>query len=60
MPCGGTSIYNRPKGGFLMVPGKDSYEKWQRSFFYVKNTHPKVDDINLPAFTAEAPHARRN
>ncbi|KAK1617356.1 hypothetical protein QYE76_022873 [Lolium multiflorum] len=38
----------------------DSVKKWQQSFFYVKNTNPAFDWVNLPAYDPAPPTARKN
>jgi hypothetical protein len=57
------------RGGLLLrlqdrwIPeadGKESYKKWQCSFFYVKNLGKDIDHVNLPPFDARGPGERDN
>jgi hypothetical protein len=50
--CTAASFYARKTAGFPGLKGKESYKKWQCSFFYVKNLKKGVDHINLPRFDA--------
>jgi hypothetical protein len=45
----------RKTADFPGLKGKESYKKWQRSFFYVKNLKEGTDHINLPPFEANGP-----
>jgi hypothetical protein len=38
----------------------DSVKKWRTSFFYVKNTNPGFDWVNLPEYNPDPPAARLN
>jgi hypothetical protein len=53
--CGAASFYARKTAEFSGLKGKESYKKWQCSFFYVKNLKKGVDHINLPPFNAGGP-----
>jgi hypothetical protein len=53
--CGAASFYARKIVGFPKLTGKESYKKWQCSFFYVKNLGKDVDHVNLPPFDAGGP-----
>ena len=35
-------------------------KKWQRTFFYVRNSDPERDGLNLPEFVLAPPTARQN
>jgi hypothetical protein len=52
--CGTTSFYACKTADFPGIKGKESCNKWQRSF-YVKNLKEGVDHINLPPFEANGP-----
>ena len=55
--CGAATIVPRRGSIFPRIQGLESCRKWQRSFFYVKNT-TTVDMINLPRFSsAPQPHS---
>lgn len=41
-------------------PLEDSVKKWQKSFFYVKNTNPTMDCINLPPLVNAPPSEKLN
>jgi hypothetical protein len=53
--CGTASFYARKTADFPGIKGKESWKKWQRSFFYVKNLKEGEDHINLPPFEAGGP-----
>jgi hypothetical protein len=53
--CGTASFYARKTVDFPESRGKESYKKWQHSFFYVKNLKEGADYINLPTFDADGP-----
>jgi hypothetical protein len=53
--CGTASFYAHKTVDFSRLKGKESYKKWQRSFFYVKNLKEGVDHINLPPFDTNGP-----
>lgn len=53
-PCGAATIIPRKGSIFPRIGVLDSCRKWQRTFFYVKNT-TDADRINLPAFQIGAP-----
>jgi hypothetical protein len=54
----GASFYARKTADFPGLKGKDSYKKWQCSFFYVKNLKKGAGYINLPPFDANGPSER--
>jgi hypothetical protein len=57
--CGAATIMSRKGSDFPKVELLESCKKWQKSFFYVKNT--TVDDLlNLPPFVDEPPLAMKN
>jgi hypothetical protein len=58
--CGATSIYSRTSSPFPKIPTVDSVKKWRTSFFYVKNTNPGFDWVNLPEYNPDPPAARLN
>jgi hypothetical protein len=53
--CEAAYFYARPMGGFPKLPGKESFKKWQCSFFYAKNLVAGSDNINLLSFVPGAP-----
>jgi hypothetical protein len=53
--CGTASFYALKTADFPGLKGKESYKKWQRSFFYMKNLKEGADHINLPPFDANGP-----
>ena len=57
--CGAATIVPRRNSTFPRIQGLESCRKWQRSFFYVKNT-TEVDMINLPRFAIGPPTAQLN
>ncbi|KAK1662787.1 hypothetical protein QYE76_050946 [Lolium multiflorum] len=58
--CSAASLYSRPSTPFPKIPTVDSVNKWQTTFFYVKNENPGFDWVNLPEFTPEPPTAKLN
>jgi hypothetical protein len=50
---------SRKGSDFPKVELLESCKKWQKSFFYVKNT-TDVDLLNLPPFVDEPPLAMKN
>jgi hypothetical protein len=57
--CGAATIMSRKGSDFPKVELLESCKKWQKSFFYVKNT-TDVDLLNLPPFMDEQPLAMKN
>jgi hypothetical protein len=57
--CGATTIMSRKGSDFPKVELLESCKKWQKSFFYVRNT-TDVDLLNLPPFVNEPPLAMKN
>jgi hypothetical protein len=57
--CGVATIMSRKGSDFPKVELLESCKKWQKSFFYVKNT-TGVDMLNLPPFVDEPPLAMKN
>jgi hypothetical protein len=57
--CSTTTIMSQKGSDFPKVELLESCKKWQKSFFYVKNT---TDDdlLNLPPFVDEPPLAMKN
>ncbi|KAM0895907.1 hypothetical protein ACQ4PT_023559 [Festuca glaucescens] len=47
--CGACIVVPRQKSPHVKMAGLESCRKWQRTFFYIKNTS-NVDLINLPAY----------
>jgi hypothetical protein len=52
--CGACIVVPRQKSPYVKMVGLDSCRKWQRTFFYVKNTDTTYL-INLPAYVAGEP-----
>ena len=52
--CGACIVVPRQKSPHMKMAGLESCQKWQRTFFYVKNTGA-TDLINLPAYVAGEP-----
>ncbi|KAM0833813.1 hypothetical protein ACQ4PT_064034 [Festuca glaucescens] len=52
--CGACMVVPRRNSPHVKMSGLESCRKWQRTFFYVKNTGP-ADLINLPAYVAGDP-----
>jgi hypothetical protein len=57
--CGAATIMSRKGSDFPKVELLESCKKWQKSFFYVKNT-TDVDQLNLPPFVDKPPLAMKN
>jgi hypothetical protein len=57
--CGAATIMSRKGSDFSKVELLESCKKWQKSFFYVKNT-TDVDLLNLPPFMDEPPLVMKN
>jgi hypothetical protein len=57
--CGAATIMSRKGSDFPKIELLESCKKWQKSFFYVKNT-TDVDLLNLPPFVDEPPTAMKN
>jgi hypothetical protein len=57
--CGVATIMSRKGSDFPKVEGLESCKKWQKSFFYVRNT-TNADLLNLPAFVDEPSLAMKN
>jgi hypothetical protein len=57
--CGVATIMSHKGSDFPKVELLESCKKWQKSFFYVKNT-TDVDLLNLPPFVDEPPLAMKN
>jgi hypothetical protein len=57
--CDAATIMSRKGSDFPKVEMLESCKKWQKSFFYVKNT-TEVDLLNLPPFVDEPPLAMKN
>jgi hypothetical protein len=57
--CGAATIMSRKGSDFPKVELIESCKKWQKSFFYVKNT-TDIDQLNLPPFVDEPPLAMKN
>jgi hypothetical protein len=50
---------SRKGSDFPKIELLESCKKWQKTFFYVKNT-TKVDLVNLPPYVDDPPHAMKN
>jgi hypothetical protein len=57
--CGAATIMSRKGSDFLKIELLESCKKWQKSFFYVKNT-TDVDLLNVPAYVDIPPNEMRN
>ena len=57
--CGAASVIPRSGTEFFRVSGTQTAHKWQCTYFYVSNRTPE-DLINLPAYVAGTPDARKN
>ncbi|KAE8770691.1 hypothetical protein D1007_57525 [Hordeum vulgare] len=55
--CGSTVIYRWNGPPFPRMKFRDSYKKWQRTFFYVRNIGEGRNRVRLPAFTDAPPDA---
>jgi hypothetical protein len=50
--CGAATIMSRKGSDFPKIELLESYKKWQKSFFYVKNT-TDANLLNLPPYVDE-------
>jgi hypothetical protein len=57
--CGTATIMSQKGSDFPNIELPESCKKWQKSFFYVKNT-TDVDLLNLPPFVDEPPLEMKN
>jgi hypothetical protein len=57
--CGATTVMSRKGSDFLKIKLLESCKKWQKKFFYVKNT-TAVDLINLPEYVDVLPTEMKN
>jgi hypothetical protein len=57
--CGMATIMSQKGSDFPKVELLESCKKWQKSFFYVKNT-TDVDLLNMPPFVDELPLVMKN
>ena len=57
--CGAATVIPRRTSILPRIQGLESWRKWLRSFFYVKNS-TDVDLINLPTFVVDPPTAQHN
>jgi hypothetical protein len=57
--CGVATIMSRKGSDFPKIELLESCKKWQKSFFYVKNT-TDVDLLNLPPYVDEPPFDMKN
>jgi hypothetical protein len=57
--CGVATIMSQKGSNFPKVELLESCKKWQKSFFYIKNT-TDVDLLNLPPFVDKPPLAMKN
>jgi hypothetical protein len=57
--CGAATIMSQKGSGFPKVELLESCKKWQKSFFYIRNT-TDVDLLNLPPFVDVPPLAMKN
>jgi hypothetical protein len=57
--CGAAIIMSRKGSEFPKIELLESCKKWQKTFFYVKNT-TTVDLINLPPYVDVPPHEMKN
>jgi hypothetical protein len=57
--CGAATIMSQKGSDFPKIELLESCKKWQKSFFYVKNT-TDVDLLNLLPFVDEPPTAMKN
>ncbi|KAE8799746.1 hypothetical protein D1007_24838 [Hordeum vulgare] len=53
--CGGMVVYTRGDRLFLKMRFKESFKKWQRSFFYIRDIDLGQDWVDLRPFTNEPP-----
>ncbi|KAE8786618.1 hypothetical protein D1007_39527 [Hordeum vulgare] len=49
--CGGAVIYRRNGPPMPRMQFRDSFKKWQRTFFYIRSIREVCDWVGLPAFT---------
>jgi hypothetical protein len=57
--CGAATIMSQKGSDFPKIELLESCKKWQKSFFYVKNT-TDADLLNLPPYVDEPPFAMKN
>jgi hypothetical protein len=57
--CGAATIMSRKGSDFPKIELLESCKKWQKTFFYVKNT-TDVDLLNLSAYVDVPPHDMKN
>jgi hypothetical protein len=57
--CGAATIMSRRDSDFPKIDLLESCKKWQKTFFYMKNT-TEVDLINLPDYVDVPPHEMKN
>jgi hypothetical protein len=57
--CGAATIMSRKGSDFPKIELLESCKKWQKSFFYVKNT-TDLDLLNLPPYMDEPPFEMKN
>jgi hypothetical protein len=57
--CGAATIMSQKGSDFPKIELLESCKKWQKSFFYVKNT-TDVDLLNLPAYVDIPPNEMKN
>jgi hypothetical protein len=57
--CGTATIMSRKGSDFPKIELLESWKKWQKSFFYVKNT-TDVDLLNLPTYVDIPPNEMKN
>jgi hypothetical protein len=57
--CGATTIMSRKGSDFPKIELLESCKKWQKTFFYVKNT-TAMDLINLPEYVDVPPTEMKN
>jgi hypothetical protein len=57
--CGAATIMSRKGSDFPKIELLESCKKWQKSFFYVKNT-TDIDVLNLPPYVDEPPFEMKN
>ncbi|XP_024318499.1 chromosome alignment-maintaining phosphoprotein 1-like [Brachypodium distachyon] len=57
--CGTATVIPRQGSVFPRIQGLESYKKWLKTFFYVKNSS-EADKINLPGFVVGSPEEKKN
>jgi hypothetical protein len=57
--CGAATIMSRKGSNFIKIELLESCKKWQKSFFYVRNT-TDVDLLNLPIYIDIPPNEMKN